>query len=112
MHVIGVVVPRHIACVVAHAIDSKRVSFCDTRAWQARCSSAFVTNNSRNDLSDTTSEFYTEQKWCDDCNSYVRFMMSINHSYCVNCGGRVRLFNSNDSATFQETVQRHKWQAS
>ena len=112
MHVIGVVVPRHIACVVAHAIDSKRVSFCDTRAWQARCSSAFVTNNSRNDLSDTTSDFYTEQKWCSECNSYVRFMMSINHSYCVNCGGRVRLFNSNDSATFQETVQRHKWQAS
>jgi hypothetical protein len=112
MHVIGVVVPRHIACVVAHAIDSKRVSFCDTRAWQARCSSAFVTNNSRNDLSDTTSDFYTEQKWCSECNSYVRFMMSVNHSYCVNCGGRVRLFNSNDSATFQETVQRHKWQAS
>ncbi|MFT4844322.1 MAG: hypothetical protein ACI90M_004808, partial [Candidatus Azotimanducaceae bacterium] len=33
----------------------------------------FVTNNSRNDLSSTTSEFYTEQKWCDECNGYVRF---------------------------------------
>ncbi|MFT4514438.1 MAG: hypothetical protein ACI91B_003147, partial [Planctomycetota bacterium] len=36
-----------------------------------------MTNNSRNDLSDTTSEFYTEQKWCDECNGYVRFMMSV-----------------------------------
>ena len=80
--------------------------------WQAGCSTAFVTNNSRNDLPNSTSEFYTEQKWCDECNGYVRFMMSVNHSYCVDCGGRVRLFNRNDSANFQETVQRHKWQAS
>ena len=83
------------------------------RAWQAACSSAFVTNNSRNlDLSNNTSEFYTEQKWCDHCNGYVRFLMSVNHSYCIECGGRVRLFNRNDSASFQETVQRHKYQAS
>jgi len=73
-----------------------------------------VTNNSRNhDLStDSNSEFYNEQKWCDHCNTYVRFMMSVNHSYCIECGGRVRLFNRNDSKNFQDTVQRHKWQAS
>jgi hypothetical protein len=82
-------------------------------SWQARCSTAFVTNNSRNlNLSNNTSEFYTEQKWCDHCNGYVRFMMSVNHSYCIECGGRVRLFNRQDSSNFQETVQRHKYQAS
>ena len=83
------------------------------RAWQVWCSVAIVTNNSRNlDLSNNQSEFYTEQKWCDHCNGYVRFMMSVNHSYCIECGGRVRLFNCNDSANFQETVQRHKYLAS
>tara|TARA_R110002094_G_scaffold118906_3_gene114105 strand:+ start:483 stop:770 length:288 start_codon:yes stop_codon:yes gene_type:complete len=88
------------------------VSCCCAQTWQARCSATFVTNNSRNDLPTSTSEFYTEKKWCDDCDGYVRFMMSVNHSYCIECGGRVRLFNRNDSANFQDTVQRHKWQAS
>lgn len=59
-----------------------------------------------------SAEFYNEQKWCDQCKQYVRFLMSVNHSYCVCCGGRVRLFNRDDSRHFQETVQRHKWQAS
>ena len=60
----------------------------------------------------TRSEFYDEQKWCDQCKQYVRFMMSVNFSYCVHCGGRVRLFSRDDSKDFQDTVQRHKWQAS
>lgn len=60
----------------------------------------------------TNTEFYTEAKWCEACNEYVRFLMSVNHSYCVTCGGRVRLFNRDDGSRFGETVQRHKWQAS
>jgi hypothetical protein len=72
-----------------------------------------VTSNNRNlSISDSSSEFYTEQKWCEHCSHYVRFMMSINQSYCVECGGRVRLFNQSDANSFQETVQRHKWLAS
>ncbi len=58
------------------------------------------------------SEFYDEHKWCERCEKYVRFLMSVNHSYCVHCGGRVRLFSRADSAQFQDDVQRHKWQAS
>ncbi|MBL9077637.1 MAG: hypothetical protein JNL08_09045 [Planctomycetes bacterium] len=57
-------------------------------------------------------EFYDEKKWCEQCGTYVSFLMSVNHSYCVHCGGRVRLFSRNDSAHFQDHVQRHKWQAS
>ena len=96
-----------------HDIGPARRFWGNWRTWQARCSRPFVTNNSRNqDLSTSNTEFYTEQKWCDHCNGYVRFMMSVNHSYCVDCGGRVRLFNRDDSQNFQETVQRHKWQAS
>ena len=71
-----------------------------------------MTTNNNNNRTDSTSEFYKEVKWCDSCSDYVRFLMSISHSYCIECGGRVRLFNPNDSATFQETLQRHKWQAS
>ncbi|MBL8731062.1 MAG: hypothetical protein JNN13_01695 [Planctomycetes bacterium] len=65
-----------------------------------------------NAASQLNAEFYNEQKWCEHCKQYVRFLMSVNHSYCVHCGGRVRLFNRNDSQSFQATVQRHKWQAS
>ncbi len=73
-----------------------------------------VTNAPHNTTVPTTSntEFYTEAKWCEACNGYVRFLMSVNHSYCVTCGGRVRLFNRDDGSKFGETVQRHKWQAS
>jgi len=57
-------------------------------------------------------EFYNEQKWCEQCQHYVRFLMSVNHSYCVDCGSRVRLFNRDDAQRMQDNVQRHKWQAS
>lgn len=62
--------------------------------------------------STANTEFYDEAKWCDQCKGYVRFLMSVNHSFCVQCGGRVRLFNRDDGSRFSETVQRHKWQAS
>lgn len=72
-----------------------------------------VTNDrSKMDLSNSNAEFYNEQKWCDDCNRYVRFLMSVNHSYCIECGGRVRLFSGDDKQSFEDNVQRHKWQAS
>ncbi len=59
-----------------------------------------------------TCDYYDETKYCEHCKTYVRFMMSVNHSYCVDCGGRVRLFSRDDAERFQERVQRHKWQAS
>jgi len=59
-----------------------------------------------------TSEFYNEKKFCEACKTYVRFLMSVNHSFCVQCGNKVRMFNRDDAQTFVETVQRHKWQAS
>jgi hypothetical protein len=78
--------------------------------WQPRCSKALVTTHRDTEAAHT--EFYTEAKWCEACKQYVRFMMSVNHSYCVTCGGRVRLFSRDDRTRFGETVQRHKWQAS
>jgi len=83
--------------------------------WQACCFLAFVkkpTNQSTDATKSRSSEFYDEQKWCEHCQGYVKFLMSVNHSYCVHCGNRVRLFSRNDSEQFQGHVQRHKWQAS
>ena len=57
-------------------------------------------------------DFYSEKKYCESCKSYVRYMMSVNHSYCVECGGQVRLFSKDDSRHFSENVQKHKFQAS
>ena len=78
---------------------------------------SLVTNH-RNTLSTTTTttttneaEFYRETKWCDACQARVRFLMSVNHSFCVDCGGRVRMFSREESSRFAETVQRHKYQA-
>lgn len=81
-------------------------------AWHARCFLSGVNDRNAQQSSAASTEFYNEQKWCDHCKGYVRFLMSINHSYCIECGGRVRLFNGNDSRDFHDTVQRHKWQAS
>ncbi|MCU0866905.1 MAG: hypothetical protein MUC36_24230 [Planctomycetes bacterium] len=57
-------------------------------------------------------EFYNEQKWCERCQHQVRFLMSVNHSYCVECGNRVRLFRREDKERLQQQIQRHKWHAS
>ena len=61
-----------------------------------------------NDLRD----FYNELKWCPSCDAYVRYMMSVNHSYCSDCGSHVRLFSKQDSVEFSEQVQKRKWKAS
>lgn len=57
-------------------------------------------------------DFYNERKWCEHCKDYVRFMMSMDHSFCVQCGNKVRMFSQDDARRFTETVQRHRWQAS
>jgi Fe2+ or Zn2+ uptake regulation protein len=57
-------------------------------------------------------DYYGERKWCEHCKDYVRYLMSVDHSYCVQCGNKVRLFSNDDAEKFNETVQRHRWQAS
>ncbi len=59
----------------------------------------------------TIRDFYTETKWCESCRTYVHFVMSVNHSFCVQCGGKVRLFNKNDSQQFEAEVQKRRWKA-
>jgi hypothetical protein len=59
----------------------------------------------------TNQDYYAERKWCDACRTYVHYMMSVNHSYCVHCGARVRLFSKEDSQRFSAEVERRKWKA-
>mgnify|MGYP001564276206 CR=1 FL=1 len=59
----------------------------------------------------TNRDFYNETKWCESCRTYVHFVMSVNHSYCVQCGSRVKLFNKDDSRRFETEVQKRRWKA-
>lgn len=55
-----------------------------------------------------TIDYYNEKKWCDDCGDYVRFLMSVDHSYCVHCGTLVRLFNKQDWEAFHAAVDQSR----
>ena len=59
-----------------------------------------------------TNEFESEKKFCPTCDTYVRYLMSVDHSYCIECGGRVRLFSKQDSEQFAENLEKRKWKAS
>ncbi|MEO0480134.1 MAG: hypothetical protein AAF196_11700 [Planctomycetota bacterium] len=56
-------------------------------------------------------DFYAETKWCDECQDYKHYLMSVNRSYCVDCGGQVRLFSREEAEAFAEEVQRKKFKA-
>ncbi len=53
-------------------------------------------------------DFYSEQKWCDHCENYVPFLMSVNRSYCARCGKEVRLFSKKDWEAFHTGMENNK----
>ena len=57
-------------------------------------------------------DFYHEKKFCLQCNNYVRYLMSVNHSYCVQCGSSVKMFSKEDAQLFSDEVQKRKWRVS
>ena len=54
-------------------------------------------------------DFEKETKWCESCNEYQRYMMSIDHSYCAECGSKVRLFSKTDAEKFGEELTKRRW---
>jgi rRNA maturation endonuclease Nob1 len=54
-------------------------------------------------------DFDNEKKWCDKCNAYQRYLMSVNHSFCAECGGKVRLFSKADAEVFSEDLLKRRW---
>ena len=49
-------------------------------------------------------DYYSDRKYCPECDDYVSYLMSIEHSYCVQCGGEVRLFSKQDWENFHESL--------
>lgn len=52
--------------------------------------------------------FQSDKKYCPCCNEYVLYLASIDTSYCVECGGEVRLFSEADWKAFQEKMEAKK----
>lgn len=53
-------------------------------------------------------DYYNDRKYCSHCKKYVTYLMSLDHSYCTDCGHRVRLFSEDDWESFHNTLQRQK----
>ena len=54
-------------------------------------------------------DFQSEKKWCEKCGRYQRYLMSVNESFCVECGSKVRLFSKADSEAFGEDLLKRRW---
>ncbi len=52
--------------------------------------------------------YYNDRKYCDHCNKYVSYLMSVDTSYCVECGNEVRLFSQEDWHSFNEKLQSRR----
>ncbi|MFO1009781.1 MAG: hypothetical protein U1F29_06915 [Planctomycetota bacterium] len=53
-------------------------------------------------------DYYSDLKYCPKCEKYVSYLMGMEHSYCVECGARVRLFSEQDWLAFNENITRQK----
>jgi len=42
------------------------------------------------------SSYYDDLRFCDACGSYVRYLQALDKGYCVECGGRVKIFSRED----------------
>lgn len=52
--------------------------------------------------------YYNSKKYCPSCREYVRYLQSIDASYCVDCGSKVRLFSSDDKKAFLDGLKSDK----
>jgi len=49
--------------------------------------------------------YYEEVKWCARCKKYVRYLLSLKGSYCVDCGAEVSLFSKEDLREFKRALR-------
>ena len=52
--------------------------------------------------------FHDDTKFCPCCDAYVRYLASVERSYCVECGSEVRLFSEEGWTAFQEKMEARK----
>ena len=55
-----------------------------------------------------TSDYYSDRKFCPQCNAYQAYLMSVAKSYCTECGGEVRLFSKDDWQQFHAELATKK----
>ena len=53
-------------------------------------------------------DYYSDRKYCSQCDSYVPYLMSVELSYCARCGNEVRLFSKEDWTAFNNAVQSRR----
>lgn len=54
------------------------------------------------------SSFYDDHKFCPACEQYVAYLISTDCSYCVQCGGVVRLFSEDDWTAFNDSLKARR----
>ncbi len=54
------------------------------------------------------SDFYNDRKFCEHCQTYVSYLQSTEHSFCVQCGNPVRLFSEADWSAFNEALKERR----
>lgn len=52
--------------------------------------------------------YYNSKKYCPSCREYVRFLQSLDESFCVACGSKVRLFSTADKQAFLDGLKAEK----
>jgi len=53
-------------------------------------------------------DYYSDKKFCDNCNTYVNYLMGLDTSWCVSCGERVKLYSPDDWDHFREHLDARK----
>lgn len=53
-------------------------------------------------------DYYSDRKFCPTCNAYVPYLMSVDKSYCAQCGQDVRLFSEQDWTAFNASMQEKR----
>ena len=53
-------------------------------------------------------DYYNDRKFCEHCQTYVSYLQSTEHSYCVQCGHSVRLFSEADWSAFNEALKERR----
>ena len=53
-------------------------------------------------------DFYNDRKFCENCEDYVSYLQSTEHSYCIQCGSAVRLFSAEDWTAFNAALKERR----
>lgn len=56
--------------------------------------------------------YYDDLRYCDACSAYVRYLQALDRGYCVECGGRVKIFSREDLRRLAGTKKSSRYQIS